>query len=201
MEISVSRTDRKTVGQRGFSLLEVLIAITVLAVGMLALAAMLSRMDTTTGKSRYMSTEALLASEKLEQLNRYPLKDVNIAVTNGITAGSLTADTTAGTVDYFDQVLVSTGEGSITETTTGKDASGNTNYATITQTPNGEIASSVSSTPPSSTGTLTFKRRWLIEKDTPVVGVSRITVKVNLQNGANDSTKNLQMSMVRQYAQ
>jgi prepilin-type N-terminal cleavage/methylation domain-containing protein len=201
MEISVSRTDRKSAGQRGFSLLEVLIAITVLAVGMLALAAMLSRMDTTTGKSRYMSMEALLASEKLEQLNRYPLKDVNIAVTDGTTAGSLTADTTAGTVDYFDQVLVSTGDGSITETTTGKDASGNTTYATITQTPNGEIASSVSSTPPASTGTLTFKRRWLIEKDTPVVGVSRITVQVNLQNGVNDGTRNLQMSMVRQYAQ
>jgi Tfp pilus assembly protein PilV len=183
-----------------------MIAITVLAVGMLAMAAMLCRMNVSTDKSRYMSTASLLASEKLEQLNRYPVKDPAIAVTTGATAGSLTADVSTDTVDYFDQVLVSSGgtggqnDGLIAETTTGKDATGNTTYTTITQTPNGEVKSTTSTTPPSLVGTMTYNRRWLIEKDTPVVGVNRITVLVTLQNVPAVSAVKFQMSMVRQYA-
>jgi hypothetical protein len=158
-------------------------------------------MDTTSGKSRYMSMQALLASEKLEQLNRYPATDSNIAVTAGTTAGSLTADTSSASADYFDEVLVSSSDGSIAETSTSKDADGKTVYTTLTQTPNGEVTSSQSDSPPLAATTLAFKRRWLIEKDKPVVGVSRITVAVILQNGGKNPVNNLQMSMVRQYAQ
>jgi len=195
MEISQSSTVHRRSGERGFSLLEVLIAITILAVGMLALGGFISKMDVNTGRSRYMSLQAVLASEKLEQLSRYPLKDMNIAVTTGTTAGSLTADTTAGTVDYFDQVQIASGDGAIAETTTGKDASGNTTYNTISQSPNGEITKQL---PPNS-APVTFKRRWLIEKDTPVFGVSRITVVVSLQNSGANLARDFQMSMVRRY--
>lgn len=200
METSTSNTARRQHRERGFSLIEMMIAITVLAVGMLGLAALLSQMDKTTGKSRYMGMEALLASEKLEQLNRYPVRDANLIVAVGSTAGSLTEDTSSGAINYFDEVLVSTGDGIIAETTTGKDADGKTIYTSITQSPSGEIQSSTSSTVPENAGSVSFKRRWLIEKDTPVVGVCRVTVMVLTEDGTEDPTKRLQMSMVRQYA-
>jgi hypothetical protein len=45
-----------------------------------------------TARSRYMSLAATLASEKLEDLNRWPANDPDVAVTSGSTAGSLTSD-------------------------------------------------------------------------------------------------------------
>jgi type IV pilus modification protein PilV len=201
MEISVSRTDRKTVGQRGFTLIEVMISITVLAVGMLAMAALMARINTTTDKSRYMSTASLLASEKLEQLSHYPKQDPRIVVTGATSAGSLTTDASSDSVDYYDEVLVSAGDGLIAETTVSKDDTGNTQYTTITQTPNGEVKPPTqSATAPSFQGVVAFKRRWLIEKDTPVVGVCRLTVSVLLENASTASAVQFQMSMARQYA-
>jgi prepilin-type N-terminal cleavage/methylation domain-containing protein len=192
----------------GFTLLEMMIAITVLAVGMLGLAAMLCTMSTSTETSRYASTASLLASEKLEQLSHYPKKDPRIVVSDGVTAGSLTNDQSTDGIDYFDQVFVSSGgsstnsDGLIAETTSGTDANGNPDYTTISQSPNGEVKPPThSSTPPSSSTMLAFKRRWLIEKDVPAQGVCRMTVKVTLENVPKASAVNFQMSMVRQYAQ
>jgi prepilin-type N-terminal cleavage/methylation domain-containing protein len=190
----------RTRHQGGFTLIETLIAIVVLAVGMLGVAALISKMDFTTHKSRYMSVAALLATEKLEQLNRYPLKDDNIRVSSGTTAGSLTDDTSSGDVNYFDEVLVSSGNGSISETTSGTDGSGNVLYTTIAQSPDGGIVTNTGSAPPNDAGTLTFNRRWLIEKDVPVAGVCRITVLVRLKDVPSETATMFQMSMVRQYA-
>jgi prepilin-type N-terminal cleavage/methylation domain-containing protein len=199
METSTSHTARKP-RQQGFTILEALIAITVLAVGMLGLAAMLSSMDTTTSKSRYMGMQALLASEKLEELNRYPMSDVNIAVTAGTSAGSLVTDASSGGINYFDEVLVSSSDGKLSETTTSTDPNGNTVYTTVEQKPTGEITTTSSASAPATTGELAFKRRWLIEKDVPVYGVSRITVQVTLTSAKRDAGKDFQMSIVRQYS-
>lgn len=197
----MSHTARKARCESGFTLIEVMIAITVLAVGMLAMASLLSQTDVSTNNSRYLSTAALLASEKLEELNQYPSADAHIAVTSGVTAGSLTADTASATMNYYDDVLVSSANGSIAETTSGVDGSGNAVYTTITQTPNGEITTTTSSTPASSADAISFNRRWLIEKDVPVTGVCRITVLVTLENVYRPmAAVKFQMSMVRQYA-
>ena len=193
----MSHTRKKANRQGGFTLLELVIAMTVLAVGMLGVAAMLCNLDSNTGRSRYMSVAALLASEKLEQLSGFPASDPNIEVSSGTTAGGLTANTSSGTIDYYDQVSISAASGTIAETTISTDGSGNTVYSTITQSPNGEVVSS--SNLPTAPSSLNFQRRWLIEKDVPVAGVCRITVLATLLNSPTQGAVNSQMSMVRQY--
>jgi prepilin-type N-terminal cleavage/methylation domain-containing protein len=193
--------------RRGFTLMETMVAIVILSVGMLSLAALMSKMTGSTEQSRYMSMAALLASEKLEDLNRLPAIDPEIAVTSGSTAGSLTADvgnqsvTVGGAtelVDYFDSVMISSGNGSIAETMVGKDAGGTVTYSTITHQPDGTVTPETTTTAPvTSPDQLQFKRRWAIEKDTPVTGVRRITVAVTLQSPAGGPPVNFQMSMVR----
>ncbi|MBZ5520826.1 MAG: prepilin-type N-terminal cleavage/methylation domain-containing protein [Acidobacteriia bacterium] len=191
-------------GRRGFTLVETLVAMVILTVGLLGTAALMSNMNLNSSLSRYMSTEALLASEKLEDLNHWPLNDPAIAVTFGSTAGSLTADVsqsvTVGAiteqVDYFDTVLISAGNGTIIETVTSTNATGNTVYTTTTHSPDGRVAVATTATAPSSADMLTFKRRWIIEKDVPIAAVRRITVVVALQNST--SSAQFQTSMVRQ---
>jgi prepilin-type N-terminal cleavage/methylation domain-containing protein len=179
---------------RGFTLLEMLIAMTVMTVGVVSLACVLCKMGTSTDTSRYISMAAVLTSDKLEDLNRYPSGDAAITVSSGSTAGSLSSDT-AG---YYDEVLLSTGAGSVSEINTSVSG-GNTVYTTISQTPTGEpppYPLPQSSSPPTTSGdTLVFKRRWLIEANVPVSGVNRFTVLVTLPN--SNPPISFQMTMVR----
>jgi len=152
-----------------------------------------------------MSTEALLASEKLDDLNRYPYNDPAIAVPVGNIAGSLTVDTTATVtvgavtenVDYFDKVQISSGNGNMVETVSGKDAGGNSVFITTRHAPDGSITITTSAGAPAATpDMLTFTRHWVIEANIAGVpaGVRRFTVLVTLQ-GTTPST--FQSSMLR----
>lgn len=184
--------------ERGFSIVEAIIAISILSVGLLAIAALLATLTTTTTSSRYTGTQTLLASEKLEDLNRLSACDAEIAVPVGNTSGSLTGDvnqqvnasaTVCGTenVSYFDDVKISSDNGAIVETNNG---------VTIAQTPDGEVKAVP---PPASNDMITFHRRWIIEQDQPIPGARRITVLVTLQTGsATDRASTFQTSMVRQ---
>jgi len=202
METSMSH--RKAGRASGFTLVETMIAITILAIGMLGVAALMSQTSGNTSHSRYMSEEAVLGSEKLEDLNRVPPDDPTIAAPGG-TAGSLTADTsqsvTVGavtqSVDYFDTVQISSGSGSIIETTTASNGTGGTNYTTTTHAPDGTITTATTTTAPSSPDMLSFRRRWVIEQDVPISGVRRITVVVILQNAVAGQAATFQTSMVR----
>jgi hypothetical protein len=73
---------------------------------------------------------------------------------------------------------------------------GNIIYNTTYHSPDGRITASTSSTAPSNT---TFHRRWIIESNTPVTGVRRITVLVTLKETAATTgpTVTFQMSLVR----
>ena len=192
--MDMSQFRHKAARARGFTLLEVLIAMVVMTVGVVSLAGVLCKMGVGTDQARYASTAALLASDKLEDLNRYPSGDVAITVSSGSTAGSLSSDT-AG---YYDDVLLSTGSGSVSEISSSV-GSGGTIYTTIAQTPTGEpppYPLPQSSTPPTITGdTLQFHRRWLIEANTPLNGVNRFTVLVTLNN--SNPPVSFQMTMVR----
>ena len=202
----MSKSHRKARRQGGFALIETLIAITILAVGLLGVAALLAQLAGNSTQSRYMSTEALLASEKLDDLNRFPINDPAIAVTAGNTAGSLTADLTNSvtvgvvteTVDYFDQVRISAGNGNMVETVSGKDVNGNTVYTTTTHAPDGSITVATNANPPAATSDmLTFSRRWVIELNPPnqPAGVRRFTVLVSLNTPT--APANFQATMMR----
>jgi len=196
--------------ESGFTLLETILAMVILTVGMLALASLFAKTTLTSNMSRYMSTQSLLASEKLDDLNRLSeklpptLPPPAIAVPGGGTAGSLTADVSAvvtsgvtQNVDYFDTVQISAGNTGVSETFTGLNGGGQTTYTTVSHSPNGVVttgaATTVAPVPPPDA--INFKRRWVIEQDVPVVGVRRITVKVTVMDVPNAVP--FQMSMVR----
>jgi prepilin-type N-terminal cleavage/methylation domain-containing protein len=193
MEMSASHPRVRR--ESGFTLIEVLIAVFVLAFGMLAVAALMSQMNVSSADSRYMSSEALLASEKLEDLNRYPATDANVAP-----GGSLTVDKTG----YSDQIQMSAGSaasssGDLVETTTGTDSTGAANYTIIRHSPNGTAKSQTlpGAPPAASADMIVFDRRWIIEANTPVNGVRRITVLVSLPNAVSGQQTTFQTTMVR----
>jgi len=93
---------RKKRTQTGFALIEVILAIGILAVGLLGLAALMAQLTGNTTQSRYLGTEVMLASEKLEDLNQLSTNDASLAP-----GGSLTADNAT----YFDFVQVSSDNG------------------------------------------------------------------------------------------
>jgi len=210
----MSQSLHKRSADQGFTVLEVLIALSILVVGMAALALVSARMMSGGTESKYMSIAASLASETLEDLNRWDKDDPQIGgtvtaggfcVTGSGTVGSLTADVvqaTPGTcaagvpstVNYFDDVTLATQNGAISETVSGVSG-GNTVYTTTTQTPNGEVPTvTTSSTAPSSA---TFHRRWVIEANSPINGVRRVTVLVTLLDTSVKPPVTFQMSLVR----
>jgi type IV pilus modification protein PilV len=204
METYLSR--RKSARKRGFTLIEVAVSMMVLSVGLVGVASLLGRSVGDTTHSRYQAIAAALASEKLEDMMRYPAYDPNVVVNSGTSAGSLTADVVTNNVNsagiteavsYWDEVQQSSTGGAITEVDTGYDTSGNPNYTTFVHSPNGTVTKTTVSTAPSLSSTLTFHRRWLIEKDTPISGVRRITVNVNLVSPSVHPAVSFQMTTVR----
>ena len=84
------------------------------------------------------------------------------------------------------------------ETSSGKDAAGNTVFTTITHQPDGTVVSTVGGAlPPLAQDTLIFNCRWVIEGDQPTPGVRRVTVLVTLKNPVLSQTVTFQNSMAR----
>ena len=181
-------THRQTVEQDGFTILEVLVAVSILAIGLMGAALLMSTTYKYSVHSRYMAEAAQLASEKLEDLDRFDKNDPSVA--NG---GSLAADTVAGAVPYFDDVQISVDNGVISETTSTAGVS--TSYV---QQPGGNITVTQGAGLPAPTpDTLTFDRRWIIQANTPVAGVRTVTVLVTATGLALKPQVTFQMSMVR----
>lgn len=191
---------------RGFTLLEVLVSLALMSIGLVSVAALLAQTVAGTSRTEYMTEAATLASEKLEDLNRYPSGDPNVAVTTGATAGSLTANTSGSVtsngltenVDYFDSVFFSPTEGAVSETISSPGAGGTTVYTTTSNDPDGIVHVTTSSSLTSvAQGKIYFERRWIIEKDQPLVGLRRVTVLVTLKNASVQPGVTFQLSMVR----
>jgi len=191
--MAASQHSKKRSRQRGFTLLETLAAIAILTIGLLAMAALMSRMTTNSASSRYMSGASVLATEKLEELSRYPASDPMVTVTSG-SVGSLTSDSTNGNIRYYDDVQLSAMSGAITSTSS--DSSGN--YNSIVHQADGTITTSSSTTAPAAqSASLLYHRRWTIEANTPIAGTRRVTVFVQLRNPPLPRPVIYQMSMVR----
>src|SRR5882724_11861033 len=122
--MAASRSNNKRRAERGFTLLETLGAIAILSIGLLAMAGLMSTTTANSSRSRYMSEASILATQKLEELNRYPNSDPMVAIA-GASAGSLIADASANGINYYDDVQLSAVGGTISETSS--DASGNFN--------------------------------------------------------------------------
>src|SRR5258708_18215015 len=79
----------------GFTLVEVVVAVFILAFGLLAVAGLMTQMSVSTNTSRSSGMEVLLASEKLEDLNAPGLSDPYITP-----GGNLGADRSTHAVTY-----------------------------------------------------------------------------------------------------
>jgi len=199
--------DRK-IAQRGFSLIEGVIAILVLTIGLVSMAMLISSTMSSTTESKYLSLASLLASEKLEDLDRWSSIDPHVAVTAGSSAGDLTTDTgpisvtsngVTEPVTYYDEVALGANQGTYSEVVSGL-VGGATNYVTTSFVPQGGLPQvTTSSTAP---GSYSFKRRWVIESNptvngTAITGLHRITVLVLSEDPAVKPPVKFQMSLVR----
>jgi len=200
--------------QAGFTLLEVAVAIFVLTVGVVAVAALAGTMMTTGNRSKYMSLEATLASEKLEDLNHFSDKSTQVCVPTASTSvGSLGSDVlqtttcplgASASVAYYDDVNINFSNGSTDcvsslggcfDETVASVVGGTTEYTTTYHSPDGTITATTNTTAPSN---MTFHRRWIIEANTPVNGVRRITVLVTITSSdIAPFNPTFQMSLVR----
>lgn len=166
---------RKPGRQHGFTLVETMVAILVLTIGLFSVAALISSTLNTGAHARYMSTAALLASEKLEDLSRLPNNDSALA---------------PGT--YTDAVQISSNNGNIAETTSGDGVT-----TLYTQTPGGSITSQTGGAlPAAAKDTLTFNRTWTVTSNTPIAGVRQITILVTLANQSLKPPVTFQSSLV-----
>ena len=191
---------------RGFSLIETLVAMMVLAIGLVALCSLAAQTMVGTSRSEYASLAADLATEKLEDLSRWPTFDPNIYAAPGTTVGDLASDQSANVtsggiptelVNYYDDVEISDSKGAVSETVS-QVVAGVTNWKTTTHNPDGTITSSTSATQTAAdSGAVGFHRRWTIEMDQPVTGLRRVTVLVTLENSYMKAPAQFQMTMVR----
>jgi prepilin-type N-terminal cleavage/methylation domain-containing protein len=189
MEMSLlPRKAVKPSRQRGFTLIETMVSILILTIGLVGTAALMSNSVNMGAHARYVSTAALLASEKMEDLDRFPDNDPNLTA-----GGSLATDITG----YSDSVQISSANGNINEVTT---ANGVTTL--YTQKPDGTVAvTSGAALPAATPDMLTYDRRWLITANPTVgpnviTGAVQITVLVTLTNQSLKPVVTYQTSLV-----
>src|SRR5262249_35792903 len=101
----------------GFTLIEVIVAIAIMATGLMAVAALMTQLMGSTNNSRYMSAEVTLATEKLEFLNQLqagdPILTPGGSLANDI--GPVVGSDGLTNVWYFDQVQVSSTNGQVVD--------------------------------------------------------------------------------------
>jgi type IV pilus assembly protein PilV len=186
--METSQSLRKPRAQRGFTLIETMVAILVLTIGLVGTAALMSQSVNMGAHARFVSTAALLASEKMEDLDRFPDNDPNLAA-----GGGLGADV-AG---YSDSVQISSNNGNINETTVSAGAT-----TLYTQKPDGTVVVTPGAGLPAVTpDLLTFDRRWQITANPTVggqviTGAVQITVLVTLTNQTLNPPVTFQTSLV-----
>lgn len=187
---------RNRAGAAGFSLLEVLVAIGVLVIGLTGMAALIAQTLSGTSRARFLSQATTLVSEKLEDLNRWNAADPHVAA-----GGSLTSDSATGAVNYYDDVDMSATNGQVIESV-ASTSSGSTTYYNVIHNASGYVDSAPTNTQVTTSGDITFHRRWLIESNPTVNGITvtgsrRITVQITLTNSLVQPPVSFQMSQIR----
>ena len=188
----MSKSNKQASPSDGFTLIEVIISICILVVGLIGIAVAMGNSMNFTTESKGMSIAATLASEKLEDLSRWPATDAHVAA-----GGAL--GVAAAVAGYYDKISMSpTGDltaganpGAFLEVLSGPGA----NFTVTTHSADGSITSVVQGAAP--VVPTSFERTWLIEANTPVAGVRRVTVLVTSLDPSIRPAVNFQMSMVR----
>ena len=114
---------RQRVEEGGFTLLECMVAIAVLTIGLTASALLMSITFKNSVRSRYMAEAAQLASEKLEDLNRFPVSitsgvyypDPHVFVPSGSTCNLSASTTGTSCVGSVAPALTCAGRGNCTQ--------------------------------------------------------------------------------------
>jgi len=93
--------------QRGLTLIEVLVALSILALVVLALAPLFTMSIRSNASSMHLTNANTLAREKLEELSGYPRNDPRLTVASGSNAAAPAGVTIAGaTIDTTNTFLV-----------------------------------------------------------------------------------------------
>jgi type IV pilus modification protein PilV len=215
---SINRTSAAK-AHAGFTLVEVLVSMAVLAIGLLSIAALIGGTLQAGTRARYMSMASILASEKLDSLNKWPSADTAGTTSTAMNAdptdeniwpgGTLSGGESCGTgtaATFCDQVTVSESAGTDYETQT-QWVSGNPVTTIVVHTAAGCVGTPAVCNVPTPTGGPTFTRRWEITGNPTInavgggsataTGTRRITVLVTLNNTSTSNPVAYQLSMVR----
>lgn len=217
-QLQSNNRGNKPESQEGFTLVEVLVSIAILAIGLLSVAALIASTLQAGTRSRYMSMASILASEKLDSLNKWPSADTPEATSTAMGAAptdpniwpggslSLTPSTCAAGDQWCDEVTVSEASGADYETET-QVVNGNPVQTTIVHTSSGCVGTPAECGVATPTGGATFTRRWQITGNPTINAVGggsatatdtrRITVLVMLTNDSSTNPVTFQLSMVR----
>src|SRR2546427_8643686 len=163
----MSASPHKRFSNQGFTLVEVLLASSVLAIGLLSAGLLAGQMVSGSNRSKYMNAASTLASEKLEDLNRFDVGDPLICVPTGnTTAGNLASDINQTTtcasgssanVSYYDDIYPNLADGTTTcpdgtagcfAETVASVVGGTTTYTTTVHSPTGSVQSASGSSLP-----------------------------------------------------
>lgn len=203
-------TSKKNLSE-GFTLIEVMVSILILAIGLLSVAAFVTGTVAMGTRARYMNMANVLASEKLDDLNKLPSTDPTLACAGapagGTVCGGLVGGAACGSSYFCDQVTVNEANGADYETQT-EDVNGAPTISTIVHTSTGCVDTPANcGVPAPAGGGSTFTRRWQITYDptinavgggpTTATGTMRVTVLVTLNGGVASTPVTFQMSMVR----
>ncbi len=188
----MSKSNKQKTPNAGFTLIEVIISIGILVTGLIGIAVAMGNSMTFTAESKGMSIAATLASEKLEDLSRWPPLDTHVAAGGALGVASAVSG-------YYDTISMSpTGDlttganpGAFLEILSGPGS----DYTVTTHSADGSITSVVQGSAP--VVPTSYERTWLIEANTPEAGVRRVTVLVTSLDPSVRPAVNFQMSMVR----
>jgi prepilin-type N-terminal cleavage/methylation domain-containing protein len=200
----MSQPSKKNKRGNGFSLIEVVVAITILTIGVISVAFMMAGTAVLGTVARGSNMANVLASEKLDSLSKYPASDPNVAP-GGALAGPVAC---VGGDIYCDTVTVNESSGADYLTQSQVNTDGVTQTTTIVHASTGCVDTpancGVAAAP--ATG-ISFTRRWLITLNptitstggatSTITGYRRITVIVTQDDSSDGHPASLQMSMVR----
>lgn len=207
----LQRSSKSGTRHQGFTLIEVMVSLAILAVGLVAVAGLVTGMVKLGARARYENIANVLASEKLDSLNQWPSTELNgtvVADPNITPGGALAGPAVCAAGDQWcDMVTVNEASGADYETQTIVE-NGVPTQVTMVHTNTGCVGTPAAcgvANPPG--GGSTFTRRWLITWDPTITsvgggnmvanGVRRVTVVVTLNDASFKPPISFQMSMVR----